>query len=147
MEPQEETEEDQICPKCHQPIKFESYGIGICGCGKIDYADGYDERMNPYDGTCPKHGHWKGSIDECPKCMNESAMMDQPDFPNSICWGCENSEEEPAEKVHCGHYGFPMKPIKKKCKWFHDNLQNWEGPDPLDFDPETHDVYEGGAEI
>jgi hypothetical protein len=62
--------------------------------------DGYDEHFNPYDGICPKHGHWKGPIDECPRCMEESGERDEDDAQArfranwGICLGCDHFDGE-----------------------------------------------------
>jgi hypothetical protein len=84
--------------------------------------DGYDEHFNPYYGTCPKHGAWKGSTDECPQCMKEEYENDIGNTVTSICWGCNNCRDEPGRKVDCGYYGFPQRPRVKRCKGF-DKLQ------------------------
>jgi hypothetical protein len=83
--------------------------------------DGYDERMNPYGGTCSKHGYWKGSYDECPKCMKEEYSHDNEDISSSICWNCRFGSE-PASVVHCQRFPklepLTQKPRKKDCKYF-----------------------------
>jgi hypothetical protein len=62
-----------------------------------DPSDEY-ERMHPYDGTCPKHGHWDGSIDECPQCMEESMResdaYEQQHLTNmGLCLHCKWADE------------------------------------------------------
>jgi len=80
--------------------------------------DGYEEWFNPYSGTCPVHGAWKGAYDECPKCLHADDLKRMTDFPNSICWGCDHCQDEPGRKADCGYYDFPQTPRKKRCKYF-----------------------------
>ena len=74
-----------------------------------DERDGWDERMNPYDGTCKKHGSWKGPHDECPKCMEEDAEREMAEYdPWYICDGCKKripiTKEEYMDENGCEHY-------------------------------------------
>jgi hypothetical protein len=84
----------------------------------IDYMDGYDERMNPYDGKCPIHGSWKGPIDECPKCLDQSieeSMQHEYDWVPAICGDCKWFDI--CDMPHCRYYNFwtPKFEKKKSC--------------------------------
>jgi len=105
---------------------------------RSDAADEY-ERMHPSSGSCKKHGHWAGAMDECPQCMNEDDIASRDDVPGSLCWGCEHCQDEPGSMVDCSHYGFPQRPRKKKCKHFADRL-------PDVFDDNAYPDYEDGME-
>jgi hypothetical protein len=93
--------------------------------------DGEDERMNPYQWTCKKHGSGWGPIDECPKCMEESYLQDQSheyDWVPQICWRCHyfDSEDQP----HCHYYKFWTKSFEKKrkcCRWKEQTEQDLNG--------------------
>jgi len=123
---------------------------------RSDAADEY-ERMHPFSGNCKKHGGWASAMDECPKCMNENdikAMIQhEASIPDSICWGCGHCHDEPGPRVQCGHYGFPVRPIKKKCKYFtpHDdsNFDSMEGMDPgcefcVNYDDQSFPCHQQG---
>jgi hypothetical protein len=65
--------------------------------------------------------------------VEDDYYPDYDNIPSSICWGCTYCEDEPSSKVHCGHYGFSMIPIKKKCRYFKPQSTDH---DPMeDFDP------------
>jgi hypothetical protein len=87
----------------------------------IDYQDGYDERMNPYNGVCSRHGAWKGSYDECPQCMKEEYDHDEENISPSICWNCRFGSD-PSSYVYCQRFvrfeSLAQKPRKNHCKYF-----------------------------
>ena len=101
--------------------------------------DGEQERQNPYEWYCAKHGSGYGPIDECPQCMKEADEDYRNNIPNSICWGCRYGDE-PGYHMHC-HYdpkleSFKQKPRKKHCKHFKPiHPEHWEPPIEYD-DPE-----------
>ena len=102
----------------------------------MDLWDGYDERYNPYYGTCPKHGNWKGSIDECPKCMKTSMEQDMQNIPSSICWTCMFGDE-PDTTVRCQYdpklSTLNQIPRKKHCKHFKEAIEgDYDIEDPRD---------------
>ena len=84
-----------------------------------------DEFYNPYYGTCSKHGFWKGSYDECPKCMELEYRDAQDSIPNSICWNCRFGSE-PDTKVYCEYKKqlstLAQIPRKKHCKHYQQML-------------------------
>jgi hypothetical protein len=102
----------------------------------------YDEYMNPYYGTCSKHGAWHGSYDECPQCMKEEAYHEYDHVVCSICWNCQFGSE-PDSKVFCGFHPKMRKlaqiPRKKKCKHFKECIP--PSPDEAEYFAELNEYY------
>lgn len=94
------------------------------------YGEDYYLR-NPYSGECRKHGRWDGPIDECPKCMKESDLLDiPPSF--GICHHCKWADGDEYQ-LYCqapkwNIQSLPMKPYRKKaCKYYAEMTQNdWD---------------------
>jgi hypothetical protein len=82
----------------------------------------YYNYTHPYSGTCSKHGAWRGTLDECPQCMNEEARYENHYVP-SICWDCCHcATDEPSTTVKCS-FNPKLKqlhqiPRKKYCKHY-----------------------------
>jgi len=66
----------------------------------------YHEAMNPYDGTCPKHGFWEGSHDECPQCMKEDYIRSEEDADhyNMHCEICKETYKFQDQYEGCLRY-------------------------------------------
>jgi hypothetical protein len=80
------------------------------------------------DVDCAKHGRSQSLSGDCIQCLEEAELDYITRIPKSICWGCGFCEDEPGEKVKCRHYGFPMRPIKKFCRYFEyvkDDFGEW----------------------
>ena len=85
-----------------------------------------DELQNPYVVHCHRHGTFTGPIDQCPECAREDDRASGARIPVSICWDCANNgNDEPSDTVSCAHYGFPMRPIRRNCKYFVQFVPPW----------------------
>lgn len=115
--------------------------------------DGYDEQQNPFDGNCKIHGYWKGSYDECPKCMEIEFQRQEADhnaYVSIIAPKCLSCSAFDYDGGSCSVYlSLPLEWFgrKKKCK--HYSVYNPHADDfELDFNIReennpSFDDYEG----